>query len=278
MRNQIVLLIVLLTAFSCSIPEEKQLEIPQNPFLTSLNEPIDYASIKAEDVKVYADYSVANCAQTVDQIKAMESPGFEELFGTYDKMLSELTAAYQLNHMLYWVSTDSAIRAEGEKGSKLLDSMFTTISSDKDLYQKVLEFSKGDGYSTLEGANKNLVDDILFDLERSGVSLDEERLSTYKKLNGELTALSSDYSKNMNTANFVLSLSSDETEGISGSFLSKYEKEAGGYEVPVMPATRGSIMDNAKDPEVRKRYHQLYYTRGADKNLEILDKLVEKAI
>ncbi len=263
--------------FSCSNPEkEEQLEIPQNPFFTDMNVPIDFASISAEDVKVYAEYTVSNCSQTLDQIKSMDSPGFEELFGTYDKMLSELTAAYQLNHMLYWVSPDSAIRAEGEKGSQLLDSMFTAISSDKELYQKVLEFSNGEEYSTLLGSNKNLVDDILFDLERSGVSLDEDNLANYKKLNGELTALSSDYSKNMNTANFVLELSSDETDGISESFLSKYEKEGDGYEIPVMPATRGSIMDNATDPGVRKRYHQLYYTRGADKNLEILDQLVEK--
>src|SRR5690606_5030963 len=88
--------------------------------------------------------------------------------------------------------------------------------------------------------------------------------------------LTSQYSLNMNTANAVLTLNEAEAEGLPESFKNTYRAEDGTYNIPVIPATQGPVMGNAVNAEVRKNYLTLYATRGAAKNMEILNQLVEK--
>ncbi len=265
-----------LAVLSCQKPQETKMEKLENPLFNELNAPIDFQKVTADHVRQYAQLSLDRCVNTVDQIKAMDNPGFEELFFTYDGMIADLNQAYQISHMLYWVSPDSATRAEGDKGNRRLDSIYTSIGSDKELYQKFMDFKGTEAYGQLEGHRKKLVDDIIFDFERSGVSLNETDLKRYKELNSEITALTSEYSKNMNTANHVLTIDRDQAAGLSESFLSKYQSEDGNYEIPVMPATMRPVLDNASNAATRQEYNTLYYTRGAENNLDILDKLVAK--
>ena len=274
MRKSLLLPFLTGLAIACS-PSEKQSEtMVQNLFINESNVPIDFANAKAQDIKAYAQISLDNCVSAVEDIKAMEDPSFDQLFPAFDKMMADLTQAYQITHMLYWVSPDSASRSEGDKGNKLLDSIYTGIASDKALYQKFVDFKNGEGYPGLEGYRKKLVDDILFDMERSGVGLNDEDLKRYKDINSKITSLTSEYSKNMNTANHMLKINEDEAAGLSESLLANYEKEDGTYEIPVMPATLRPVMDNAAVEETRKKYNTLYNTRGADKNLDILDQLI----
>lgn len=265
-----------LAFLSCQKPQETKMEKLENPLFNELNAPIDFQKVTADHVRQYAQLSLDRCVNAVDQIKAMDNPGFEELFFTYDGMIADLNQAYQISHMLYWVSPDSATRAEGDKGNRRLDSIYTSIGSDKELYQKFMDFKGTEAYGQLEGHRKKLVDDIIFDFERSGVSLNETDLKRYKELNSEITALTSEYSKNMNTANHVLTIDKDQAAGLSESFLSKYQSEDGNYEIPVMPATMRPVLDNASNAATRQEYNTLYYTRGAENNLDILDKLVAK--
>ncbi len=265
-----------LAFLSCQKPQETEMEKHENPLFNQLNTPIDFQTVTADHVRQYAQLSLDRCVNAVDQIKRMDNPGFEELFFTYDEIIADLNQAYQISHMLYWVSPDSATRAEGDKGNRRLDSIYTSIGSDKELFQKFMAFKGTEAYGQLEGHRKKLVDDIIFDFERSGVSLNEVDLKRYKELNSEITALTSEYSKNMNTANHILSIDEDQATGLSESFLSKYQTEGGNYEIPVMPATMRPVLDNASNPATRQEYNTLYYTRGAENNLDILDKLVAK--
>ncbi len=277
MRKLFLPFILAGTLLSCD-PSQNQSEVklPDNPFLTELNQPIDFQNITSEDIKAYAQIALDISVAIREEIKGLENPSFEELFFPYDKMTGDLGQAYQITHMLYWVSPDSASRAEGEKGLQRLDSIYNNISSDKGLYQQFVNFRDGEEYQGLQGHRKLLVDDIIFEMERAGVSLEDQDLERFRKLNSEITALTSEYSKNMNTANHVLSISKEEAAGIPESFLSKYENDRGGYDIPVMPATRQPVMNNASVEETRKQYNFLYNTRGAEKNLEILDQLVIK--
>ena len=65
-------------------------------------------------------------------------------------------------------------------------------------------------------------------------------------------------------------------EGIPENFKKRYAQEDGSYEIPVIPSTVGPVMNNASMEQTRKDYRFKYANRAADKNLEILDQLVEK--
>lgn len=262
---------------SCS--KDTKNEIPQlsadNPFNTKLNQAVDYARITGEHVEEYVNVTIANTQDAVDKIKALENVTFENTYEVYDKLSSELSKSSNNSFMLYWVSTDSITRAKGLESYQKVEKYGTDLGSDKELFNQFKSFVSTDGYSTLTGHKKRLVDFVIQSFERSGVNLEDKDVTTYKTLLADITELTSQYSTNMNTANAVLTLTEEQSEGLPESFKEKYKTE-NGYEIPVENASRGPVMSNLKSSELRKEFTTKYSNRGADKNLEILDSLVSK--
>ncbi|MFK5878690.1 MAG: M3 family metallopeptidase [Flavobacteriaceae bacterium] len=269
-----ILLIVLL--ISCT-PEDKIISMSKdNPFNVELNQPIDYANVTGDAVDEYITISVENAKLGVDEIKNQKELTFENTFIAFDKILNETGKAANNGFMLFWVSTDSIVRAKGLEGSQIIEPLFTDFFSDKELFNQFKNFSESKEYQKLEGHRKLLVDETLKGFEESGVNLNEEDLKKYKRLNEEVSALTSQYSTNMNTANLSIIVDEKGADGLPESFKDKYKTDSGTYEIPVMNSTRGPVMKNAKSEATRKEFTIEYSNRGAEKNLVILDSLVSK--
>jgi thimet oligopeptidase len=241
-------LILLAFVVSCT----SQTDSTKNPFLTELNVPVDYANVSANDIEEYASITLENVLTEVNKIKQNEAPTFDNVFATIDDIYYKIDVAGNNCFMLYWVSPDSLSRVKGLAGYQLLDSLATTIYSDKAIFDMILQF------------------------KQSGVNLEDDKLSKYKKLTKEINQLTSEYSVNMNTANEVLLLDEQGAEGFSENFKNTYKVGENQYEIPIINATRRPVMNNAKNEETRKAYYFKYYNRASDKNLEILDNLVQK--
>ena len=264
---------------NCSEKESTQVTpelAADNPFNVGLNEPIDYANVNGDAIAEFVDYEIDRAVQTLESIKANSTPTLENTFLPYDAASNKIGQANNNAFMLYWTSTDSTTRAMGIKYSQKLDSFATAIASDKDLFNQFKSFTDSDEYAALNERRKRFVDDIIDQFEHAGVNLETEKLDQVKALKAEITELTSQYSTNMNTANLVLTINEAEADGLPENFKEKFQKEDGSFEIPVMPSTRGPVMQNATNPETRKAYLVLYSTRGADKNMAILDQLIQK--
>lgn len=277
--KKLATLIVFMTLMNCS-EKESQKEIAQlakdNPFNVALNEPFDYAKVTGESIEAYVSFEIDNATQIIDKIKSETTPTLENTFLPFDAVYNKLYQANNNAFMLYWTSTDSITRAKGIEYSQKIDSLNTAISSDKALFKQFKTFAASDDYPKLNEKRKRLVDDIIKNFEQSGVNLANDKLEQFKTLSAEISDLTSQYSTNMNTANSVLTLDEAGANGLPKNFKDKYKTEQGTYEILAMPSTRGPVMDNAINPETRKEYQMLYSNRGADKNIEILNQLVEK--
>lgn len=263
---------------SCqSEPEIQPITLSENnPFNVGLNEPFDYAKATGDAIEEYVDVAMKNAVQTIDKIKAEKEVTFENTFVAYDNVHNSLYQANNNAFMLYWVSTDSIARAKGSEYSQKVDSLTTSITSDKALFSQFEKFTKTDEYAKLTGHRKRFVDNIILNFKHSGVNLDAVKLETFKTLKAEIAELSTQYSNNMNTANAILKLDEKGMEGLPESFKATYKKGENSYEVPAIPATRRPVLDNARSEQTRKDYITAYSNRGADKNLDILDALVKK--
>lgn len=250
--------------------------VSKNPFFTKLNSPIEYSIVEADDLTEYARIAVNDAVAGINKIKSKKTPTFSELFQKLDGILEELNIAGNNTFMLYWVSPDSLSRVKGLESYQLVDSLTTTIYSDAELFKKLKNFQNSGSYNELKSHRKILVDDIITDFEQSGVNLDEANLERYKKLTKELNQLTSSYSINMNTADEVLTLDENGVAGLPKNFKIKYLQEYGTYEIPIINATRGPVLNNATNEATRKDYYFKFYNRGADKNLDILDSLLKK--
>ena len=192
--------------FACSPNSEPDQTRTDNPLITALNQPVPYASVTAEDIKEHGVVTLGNTVRSLDKIKKVDSPTFENVFVAFDGAMNELDKASSNCFMLYWVSPDSLSRIEGLAAYQLLDSLNTNIYADGDLFSKMQQLAQSADYASLGGIQANLVDEIILSFEHSGVNLDLERLGRFKQLVEEENELTSEYSINMNTANAVLVL------------------------------------------------------------------------
>ncbi len=247
-----------------------------NPFNVALNEPIDYVNVTGDAIDEYIEVTIENAKSGIETIKNQQNLTFDNTFVALDYILNDASKAYSNAHTLFWVSPDSISRARGLEGYQKMIPLFTDFFSDKELFNQFQKFAQSDAYKELTGHRKLLVDDTLKGFEESGVNLNEEDLAKYKKLEEEISALTSEYSTNMNTANLVVVVDEKRAEGLPESFKNKYKTENGSYEIPVMNSSRGPVMSNAKSEQTRKEFTTKYSNRGAEKNLVILDSLISK--
>jgi len=247
-----------------------------NPFNVTLNEPFDYAKVTGESIEDYVSYEMEKAVQIIETIKNQPTPTLENTFHPFDAVYNKLYQANNNAFMLYWTSTDSITRTKGLEYSQKVDSLSTAISSDKILFKQFETFAASEDYSKLNDKRQRFVDDIIDNFKQSGVNLTDDKLNQVKTLKAKILDLTSQYSTNMNTANLLLTLDEEGAKGLPDSFKEKYKTENGTYEIPAQPSSRGPVMDNAISSEVRKAYQLLYSNRGADKNVEIMNQLVDK--
>ncbi len=270
MRSLFYILLAVIM-FGC----QQQAEVSENTFFADLNVAIDYANVTADDIEDYAGITVANAEQAIEKIKKSET-SFNNVFIALDETISNLTVASNRCFMLYWVSPDSLSRVNGLAGYQLLDSLSTTIFSDKVIFDKMTAVKNSQEYTSLENHRKLLIDDLILNFEQSGVNLDDEKRAKFLELSKEISQLSSDYSNNMNSASEVLVLDEEGAKGLSENFKNTYKVADNKYEIPVINATRRPVWNNAAKEETRKAYYIKYYNIGAGENLKILDQLVQK--
>ena len=247
-----------------------------NPLFNTLNEPVQYADVTHEHITAYAGITMKEIEAALKEIRTAEVPGFDNIFVAYDNVINDLTKASNICFLHYWVSPDSLSRAKGLESYQQLEELSTRLTSDADLYKQMVAFRNSEDYKELRGHRKRFVDDVILAFEHAGVNLDPESLERFKELKADINELSSQYSINMNTANAVLELDEEGAEGLSDNFKESYRTGEGKYEIPVIPATRRPVLNNAVKEDTRKAFYMKYYNRGREKNLDILDQLVSK--
>ena len=277
LKKNLVYLALPICLFSvCNSFSQSKTKAPTNPYLVGSNVPVDYAKVTAKDVDGYAKHVIADVTSIIASIKKQKTATFNNVFGAMDDIKNKMGTASNNCFMLNWVATDSIIRKKGLANYQLLDSLSTSLNSDKGIYNKMKSFKASASYKQLKGNKKNLVDDMIDGFERSGVNLNAKQLIKYKSLTKEISELSTSYSGNMNSSNEVLTLDEKGTDGLPESFKSNYKVKDGQYDIPIINATSETVMSNAASEETRKAYYIKFYNRAADKNIAILDSMVKK--
>jgi Zn-dependent oligopeptidase len=261
---------------ACNTGMEMKEKNPENPFFALLNEPVQYAHVTHAHIREYAEFTLEEVRSELERIRKEPSPGFENIFVAFDRVLSDLSKASNNCFMLYWVSPDSLSRETGLEEYQKLDALNTSISADSALYKQMVLFRATKAYGTLEGPRKTMVDDLIKWFEHAGAKLDPESLERFKELKAEINGLSAKYSTNMNSANEVLELDERGAAGLTENFRQSHLSGEGKYEIPVIPATRQPVLNNATLEETRKAYYLKYQNRAFRKNFPILDSLAAK--
>ncbi|QSE99061.1 M3 family metallopeptidase [Fulvivirga lutea] len=268
-------LILFLVVTACTSQKEETTP-SNNPFITELNEPTDFAAVLPAHIEEFAALTIKQTVEGVEKIKNNAEPTFENTFVEYDRIVENIGKASNRFFLLYWTSPDSLIRTTGLASYQKLDSIGNLFGLDKELYSKMKSFTKTEAYNTFTGHRKRFIDQVIEDFEQSGIGLLEDKMEKFKSLNSEITKLTSDYSTNMNTANRSITIDEEGAEGLPENFKKTYAVGENSYEIPAINATNSQLMSNAAKEATRKAYYMEFTNRGAEENLEILNELVQK--
>ena len=275
----VALSLLLLTACSKEPPVEASLDSAaappevsrSNPYFTELNQAIDYAQVTAGDVIDYADTVLEQVSRQAEAIRVEENPTFDNVMGAIDDIYRDVTTAANNSWLMYWVSPDAATREAGLASYKKLDTWRVALYSDKQIFKQIVAVSEAEN---LTGPAATLVDGLIRDMRHTGVDLEPDALARFLALTEENNDLSSRYSTNMNSDASVLTIDELGAIGLPDNFKARYATSEGVYEIPVIAANRGPVLNNAEDENTRRDFITLYRSRAANENLPILDKLV----
>jgi len=248
----------------------------KNPFLVELNVPVEYAKVTAKDVTDYAKHTISGVNSLAASIRNQKTPTFANVFIIMDDIKNEIYTTSNNCFMLYWVSPNEDIRNKGLAAYQQMDSLSTSVFTDKGIYTKMKAFKTSEEYKQLKGPRKLLVDDMMESFELSGVNLSDDKIEKFKKLTKEISELSTSYSNNMNSSEEVLILDEKAVAGLPEDFRNKYKSSNGMYEIPIINSTNETVMNNASVESTRRAFYIKFNNRAADKNLKILDEMVKK--
>ena len=275
----VTLSLLLLAACSKEPPVEVSLDSAaappevsrSNPYFTELNQAIDYAQVTDGDVIDYADTVLEQVSSQAEAIRVEENPTFDNVMGAIDDIYRDVITAANNSWLMYWVSPDAATREAGLASYKKLDTWRVALYSDKQIFKQIVAVSEAEN---LTGPAATLVDGLIRDMRHTGVDLEPDALTRFLALTEENNDLSSRYSTNMNSDASVLTIDELGAIGLPDNFKSRYATSEGVYEIPVIAANRGPVLNNAGDENTRRDFITLYRSRAANENLPILDKLV----
>jgi thimet oligopeptidase len=117
--------------------------------------------------------------------------------------------------------------------------------------------------------------DLLESFEDSGVSLPAEDRERIRQINEKLTGLSQEFSKNIREQEVKVRFTRAEVDGLPPSVLSELEQDGDHLLVGFDYPEYNPFMMTVHDESARKRLFIACQQRGGERNLEILDEIVE---
>ena len=206
---------------------------------------------------------------TIEELP-LESVNVSNVLDAWDDAATMLEDAFGPISLLNSVHPEASVRDAADRA--LIDeSVFMTgVFQNEKLFERV---SRVDPRTP---AQKRLKKDLIESFEDSGVALPPEKRERFKAISERLTELAQEFAKNIRENKTVLTFTPDEYKGLPASYLDRVPKDAEGnivvgFDYPdYVP-----FMMNSESSEARKRYYIANTNRGTERNLAIMNEIVQ---
>lgn len=232
---------------------------------------------KRKDIEEQAALAVESVRKGVDIICSVSPSArtFENTIYALDSIFADLYEVQAKIELLMNVSTDAEVRNAAQSAIDLLQgSSLELISYNERLYAACKEYASS--APVLDVPSKRLLDDYIRGYRRCGFDLSFGDREALKANNKELQLLCNQFQKNINEDQQYITVATSDVEGLSDNYLSGLKKtEAGDYIVTTAYPDYIPFVENAKNAAKRKELVDLFFTKGGDKNIELLSRMVK---
>jgi len=108
------------------------------------------------------------------------------------------------------------------------------------------------------------------------LDLPKEQLEKVKKILKDLTALSLEFDANIAAHKCEVIVSESDLKGLTKNFIDSLQKKEGNYILGCDYPTYFNVMDNCSVESTRKKLYLAFNNRAYPKNMELLDKIIER--
>ena len=171
--------------------------------------------------------------------------------------------------LLAYVHPDKVVRDAGEACILKTTETQTAIFQNEDLYKRVQAVTPKDAVD----AQYRL--DLIEAFEDTGVTLRPEPRAEAKRIMERLTALDQEFDRNLREVKTTLTFSPAEQRGLPAAYIERVGKdEDGNISVGFDYPDYYPFISQAEDAAARQRYYTGFLSRGGERNLAILDEIV----
>ena len=245
----------------------------RNPLLTASDLPA-YHSIQAEHIEPAIDHLLAeNRAAIADLLADCTSPPtWTTLIQPLEELEDRLSRAWSPVNHLHSVCDSEALRSAYNACLPKLSAYYTELGQHEGLYQAYQHIATGPEYTTLNPAQRKVIDNALRDFRLSGIALPATQRERYKTIMQELSALSAKFAENVLDATQAWTRPvHDEMElaGLpdSARALARQTAQQRGLEGWLLTLELPSylpVLNYADNRELRRELYSAYCTRASD--------------
>lgn len=235
----------------------------------------DYAHLTTAQFREAVLVGMAEQREAVEALVGDQAPAsVENVLVALDLSGSTLSRAMHA----FWVAVSADATEERREVEAELAPLLATHSDavrlDPRLYRRLIELRDraAAGEVTLDEEDEFNLTDLINDLERSGVNLDDDSMARLKELNSELASLSVEFERRLldeRGAKAVLVTEPDELdglteEGIEAARQAALERGHQGWLIELTNTSGQPVLAELRNRGLRRRIHEASLSRGLD--------------
>jgi oligopeptidase A len=262
----------------------------ENPLLTITGLP-PFSRITAEHVEPAIDTLLAKNRKTVEALlAATEDYTWDNLIQPLEDMDDRLSRVWSpISHMNSVVNSE-ALRTAYNACLPKLSEYGTEMGQNVRLYQAYKVIKDSEQYEQLDTAQKKVIDNALRDFHLSGVDLPDDKKARFKKIQQQLSRLTTKFEENVLDATQGWTKHIDEETRLAGlpdsaramAKQAAAQKQLNGWLFTLDFPSYFAVMTYADDRELRSEMHQAYVTRASDQgpnagkwdNSEVMEEIL----
>lgn len=246
-----------------------------NPLL-SINDLIDFPSIKPEHVVPGMKALIAEAQAVLDKVTKESTPAtWEDVITPLEKKTLALSRAWGAVSHLMSVCDEPELRKAYNEALPIVTQFWIGLSQ-SNLSQKYKAIRESDAFKNLSAVRQRIVNEELIDFKLAGAFLPEDKKAELKKVKESLAQESQKFSENLlDATNTYGLLVEDEKElaGIPADDIASFKETAQatdqkGYRITLQIPHYLAVLQYADNRKLRETLYHAYVTRASELDFE----------
>ena len=234
---------------------------------------IDF-TLSAAQIDDSCKSEIASAGKRVDAlVHARSARTFKTVVEPLENAVSDLGDDLGAQVLLFNVAPDKAVRDASERCNTAVTGFLAELFARPDLYDALAAASRS--HTARGPAQQKLTEIHLLAAKRAGAGLPADKRARFVAIAKEIADLENAFMSDLSNANTTITITKEQADGLKPDLLASLKPDADGkLVVPVNESSFAQFLANATSADARKAFYMAYYTRGGDRNVDLLQKAI----